>query len=327
MQDDLLVVGLDLETGHEVHVAERSMEYWRARGYSGTRTLVCFYCFHGFEAPMGTRVPLVVRGRLGGRVRPHFAHPAGKAPDGGHHPETVWHLTAKHTLARWARGLPTVAAVRLEQWTPSHDRRADVAVRLHDGTCIALEAQRELMTDDAWHRRHHDYARAGIRDVWLWRPGLHVPHVVLGEGLPVWFYAPSSGQIGTAFGRPHIRRHRWWEAEDLTVFALHHPPCPQDELDRHRLPLAALGLDLHGAVLPEGMWKSLHDSQQKVRQEAAQRRESEARYARQLRHVQQRRTADSRPAPPPAPPGGLRCTVCKRPLASELAKAGRHILC
>ncbi|MFC4518055.1 hypothetical protein [Streptomyces ehimensis] len=58
-----------------------------------------------------------------------------------------------------------MAAVRLEQWTPDHDRRADIAVRLEDGTRLALEAQRMLMTDDAWRARHRDYARAGIVDV------------------------------------------------------------------------------------------------------------------------------------------------------------------
>jgi hypothetical protein len=241
VQDDLLVVGFDLETGREVHVAEQPPEFWRRRGYGGADTLVCFYCFHGFEASRGTRVPLVTRGRLGGKVRPHFAHPPGQAPDGGHHPETVWHITTKHTLARWARSQPGVAAVRLEQWTPDRDRRADVSIRLDDGTRMALEAQRMLMTDHAWRARHHDYAREGIRDVWFWWPRVHFPHVVLDEGLPVWFYAPSSGKVWTAFGQPHKRVHRWWEAEDLAVFGLHHPPCALDGLERKALPLGDLG--------------------------------------------------------------------------------------
>ncbi|WP_371648420.1 MULTISPECIES: hypothetical protein [unclassified Streptomyces] len=66
MQDDLLVVGFDLETRREVHVAERPPEQWKRLGYGGTGQLVCFYCFHGFEAASGTRVSLVTRGRLGG---------------------------------------------------------------------------------------------------------------------------------------------------------------------------------------------------------------------------------------------------------------------
>ncbi|MFC4518056.1 hypothetical protein [Streptomyces ehimensis] len=42
----------------------------------------------------------MTRSRLGGKVRPHFAHPSGTTPDGSHHPETVWHITTKHALAR-----------------------------------------------------------------------------------------------------------------------------------------------------------------------------------------------------------------------------------
>ncbi|GGU86992.1 hypothetical protein GCM10010211_61380 [Streptomyces albospinus] len=328
MQDDLLVVGFDLETGREVHVADAPPARWRQRGYSGTGQLVCFYCFHGFEAPVGTRVPLVLRGRLGGKVRLHFAHPPGKAPVGGHHPETVWHITTKHTLARWARTRPGVAAVRLEQWTPDQDRRADVAVRMGDGTKLALEAQRMLMTDDGWRARHRDYARAGIVDVWFWRPRVHFPHVVLDAGLPVWFYTPSKGLAWTAFGRPHTRPYRWWEAENLSVFGLHHPPCALDELERVSVPLGELGLDSGGAVLPEPLQNQLHDSQREAREEAANWLESKARYARQVREAKQRAAREPKLSPPPpAPAGGLRCTVCKRPLAAELARAGPHILC
>lgn len=331
MQDDLLVVGFDLEAGHEVHVAEQPPEYWRRRGYGGTGQLVCFYCFHGFEAPVGTRVPLLTRGRLGGKVRTHFAHPAGQAPEGGHHPETVWHITTKHTLARWARSRPGVTAVSLEQWTPDQDRRADVAVRLEDGTRLALEAQRMLMTDAAWRARHADYRRQGIVDVWFWRPGVHFPHVVLSEGLPVWFYVPSKGAAWTAFGRAHQKVHRWWEVKDPAVFGLHHPPCALDDLERQAVPLGELNLDQHGAVLPPSLQQKLSDSQRGAREEATERRESAARYARQLREAQQRREeADRHPKPLPAPrlpPGALRCIVCKRALAPELAAAGRHLLC
>ncbi|MER7336739.1 competence protein CoiA family protein [Streptomyces sp. NPDC000075] len=331
MQDDLLVVGFDLEKGREVHVAEQPPEYWRQRGYGGTRQLVCFYCFHGFEAPVGTRVPLLTRGRLGGKVRTHFAHPSGQAPEGGHHPETVWHITTKHTLARWARSRPGVAAVRLEQWTPDQDRRADVAVRLEDGTRLALEAQRMLMTDEAWRARHRDYQRQGIVDVWFWRPRVHFPHIVLSEGLPVWFYVPSKGMAWTAFGRAHQKVHRWWEVKNPAVFGLHHPPCPLDDLERQAVPLGELNLDQQGAVLPQNLRQKLSDSQREAREEAAVRRESAARYAHQLREAQQRRDeADRHPKPLPAPRlphGALRCTVCQRALAPELAAAGRHLLC
>jgi hypothetical protein len=40
LQDDLLVAGLDLETGREVHLREPDLAHWHARGYSGRRTLV-----------------------------------------------------------------------------------------------------------------------------------------------------------------------------------------------------------------------------------------------------------------------------------------------
>ncbi|MFI1911384.1 competence protein CoiA family protein [Streptomyces microflavus] len=143
---------------------------------------------------------LVTRGRLGGKVRRHFAHPPGQAPTGGHGPETVWHITTKHLLAAWARSRPGVDRVRLEQWTEDRDRRADVEVLLRDGTKIALEAQRKLMTDDGWRARHRDYARQGVVDVWFWRPRVHFPHVVLDEGLPVWFYSGWSAAIPEPVG-------------------------------------------------------------------------------------------------------------------------------
>ncbi|HET6353765.1 competence protein CoiA family protein [Streptomyces sp.] len=329
VQDDLLVVGFDLETRREVHVTEQPPEHWIRRGYGGTGQLVCFYCFHGFEAPAGTRVPLLTRGRLGGKVRRHFAHPPNQAPVGGHNPETVWHITTKHALARWARTRPGVAEVQMERWTPQKDRRADVAVRLNDGTRLALEAQRMLMTDDAWRIRHRDYLRQGIVDVWFWRPGVQFPHIVLDERLPVWFYVASKGAVWTALGRPHAQRHRWWQADNIAVFGLHHPPCALDDLERQALLLDQLNLGPHGAVLPDAVLDMLRSSQSAAREEAAKWQESEARYARQLREAERQRSEDARrlKPPPPPPAGGLRCHVCKRPLASELARAGRHILC
>ncbi|MFE7045263.1 competence protein CoiA family protein [Streptomyces atratus] len=328
MQDDLLVVGFDLETRREVHVSQRPPEQWKRLGYGGTGQLVCFYCFHGFEAPAGTRVPLVVRGRLGGKVRRHFAHPPGQAPVGGHSPETVWHITTKHLLAAWARSRPGVDRVRLEQWTQDRDRRADVEVLLKDGTKVALEAQRKLMTDDGWRARHRDYARQGVVDVWFWRPRVHFPHVVLDEGLPVWFYSVSKREAATSLGQAHAREHQWWKAPDLSLFGLHHPPCALDELERVTMPLDALGLGAGGAVLPQYLHQRLLESQREAQQEATRRKDSEARHARAVRESQERAARAPAPVPlPPVPAGSLRCEVCNRPLAPELAKARRHILC
>ena len=116
-----------------------------------------------------------------------------------------------------------------------------------DGTKVALEAQRKLLTDDGWRARHRDYARQGVVDVWFWQPRVHFPHVVLDEGLPVWFYSVSKREAGTALGRPHPRVHHWWRAPDLAVYGLHHPSCALDELERVTMPLDTLGLGPGGA--------------------------------------------------------------------------------
>ncbi|MFJ2627686.1 competence protein CoiA family protein [Streptomyces sp. NPDC087532] len=339
--DDLLVVGLDLRTGREVHVSEQPGEYWRTRGYpDGDGSLVCFYCYHGMDAPPGARVPLVAKGRLGGKVRLHFAHPPGRAPDAGHHPETVWHLTAKHTLARWAHTQPEVTRVSLEQWTAQRSRRADVMVTLTDGTRLALEVQKELLTDGHFQARHHDYAAQNIRDVWFWRPGLQVPHAALAEGLPVWFLDSAAAQVTTLVARPHVRPHQWWKLSDLAPFAPHHPPCALDTTEKVSFALGALGLERRGASLPRALREKLREDHRKV-QELARQRANEAgraaleRFARQGRAhrlaprlpgqpVPQRRpraAASTTPAPKP------RCEVCDKPLNPILIPYGRHFLC
>ncbi|MEW2493798.1 competence protein CoiA family protein [Streptomyces nodosus] len=341
---DLLVVGFDLRTGREVHVSEQPAQYWRARGYPhGDATLICCYCYRGIDAPRGTRIPLVVRGRLGGQVRTHFAHPPGQAPAAGHHPESVWHLNSKHTLAGWARTQPAVAAVHVEQWTPQGDRRADVLVTLIDGTRLALEVQKELLTDAHFQARHHDYATQDIRDVWFWRPGLQVPHAVLAEGLPVWFLDPAVVQASTLVARPHVRPHQWWQLSDLAPFAPHHPPCVLDTTEKVSFALDALGLDQRGAVLPRALREKLREDHRKV-QELARQRANEAgraaleRFARQARRhsLAPRLPGQSVPRRRPAPaartslapkPAKSQCEVCSRPLDPRLIPYGRHLLC
>lgn len=345
---DLLVVGFDLRTGREVHVAEQPAEYWRARGYPhGDATLICCYCYRGIDAPQGTRTPLVVRGRLGGQVRTHFAHPPGQAPAAGHHPESVWHLNAKHTLARWAHTQSAVATVHIEQWTPQRKRRADVMVTLTDGTRLALEAQKELLTDGRFQARHRDYAAQSIHDVWFWRPGLQVPHAVLAEALPVWFLDPGATQVTTLVARPHIRPHQWWQLPDLAVFAPHHPPCALDSTDRIRFELQDLGLDQHGAILPRALREKLDGDHERVRQLGAQRRAEEPSRPtpptppapgrlsalgppRRLlaprlptQPVPQRRSRPAGPSKPPAPKP--KCETCGIHLSPTLAPYGRHV--
>jgi hypothetical protein len=51
VQDDLLVVGFDLETRREVHIAEGPPERWKRLGYGGTGQLVCFLLFPRLSRP------------------------------------------------------------------------------------------------------------------------------------------------------------------------------------------------------------------------------------------------------------------------------------
>lgn len=95
-----------------------------------------------------------------------------------------------------------------------------------------------------------------------------LPHIVLDEGLPVWFYSVSEQEAATHLGGPHSRVHQWWQAPDLSVSGLHHPPRALDESERVTMPLAALDLGPGGAVLPEDLQARLHESQRKARKEA-----------------------------------------------------------
>jgi hypothetical protein len=316
-----------------VHVAERPAELWRQLGYGAAGTLVCFFCFHGIDAAPGTRVPLVTRGRLGGQVRTHFAHPPDQAPMGGHHPETIWHLSTKHVLAQWARSCPQVARVHLEQWTPSRKRRADVAVELRDGGLLALEAQQSYLSDQAWAARHRDYIAAGITDVWLWSRQADIPRRILAEGVPAWLIHTGTDVAATTvkvfLGRPHPKSRRWWEEPDQSIYALHHPPCPTDGLVPRLIPLARLHLDRSGALLPASVRQELADSLDQAVQAAANQQ------TQQLHRQHRQQSAPRRPAPSTwaqeriARPRyqGLSCSFCGDPLDTWLANLGRHIGC
>ncbi|RPK32069.1 hypothetical protein EES39_39500 [Streptomyces sp. ADI92-24] len=113
-----------------------------------------------------------------------------------------------------------------------------------------------------------------------------------------------------------------------SVFGLHHPACALDELERVTLPLDTLGRGAGGAVLPHDLHLRVLDSQRAAREEATRRKDSEARHARALSEAQERVVRAPDPVPlSPVPAGGLRCEVCHRRLAPELAKTRRHILC
>ena len=100
MTANLLVVGLDLVTGREVHAGDRRTEEWYKKGHNGDRTLVCLACYQGADLPDGPRtVALVPKGRDGGARQQHFAHPPGMVPPGGKHsPESLWHAEGKQAI-------------------------------------------------------------------------------------------------------------------------------------------------------------------------------------------------------------------------------------
>ena len=100
----LLVVGLDLVTGLEVHAEDGLTEEWRPKGHNGDQTLVCLACYQGGGPAGGPQVvALVPKGREGGARRRHFSHPPGMAPaDGRHSPESMWHAEGKQVVRGWA---------------------------------------------------------------------------------------------------------------------------------------------------------------------------------------------------------------------------------
>ncbi len=295
LRDDLLVVGLDLETGREVHVNEETLAYWRDRDYSGRRTLVCALCYAGIDAAPGTRVPLVVRGKIGGLRRPHFAHPPGQAPVGGHHPESLWHLSAKAVLAAWAARQPGVADVAVERCTPDRTRRSDVRVLFHDGRQVALEVQATPLTDREWSARHADYQRQGITDVWLWRPGTQPHWVVVGHGQLLWELDPGKAHMYLLLGAAHHRPARWRTTEDLHLYAQHVPPCVGDTLLRRELALSTIGLVAGGLVMPDSVHREINNARTADRAAAAQARAAMTRQTR----LQPIDPPAHRPAPQP----------------------------
>jgi hypothetical protein len=316
LSDDLLVVGLDLETGHEVCLTEPTVEYWRERDYMGRRTLVCALCHAGLEAEPGTCVPLVVRAKFHGLRRPHFAHPPGQAPVGGHHPESVWHLSAKAVLAAWAHGQQGVADVAVERWTPDRARRSDVRVSFGNGHQIALEAQATVMTDREWLARHADYQRQNVTDVWLWRRGIRPHWVAVHHGQSLWELDPVHERAYLLLGAAHDRPTCWWAAQKLHLYAQHEPPCVGDILLRRELPLSTIGLTAHGLVIPESIHQEISEAHTSVREAANRGRPA--------------RTARTPPRPrpvPPVKPRQLTCQVCGLPLDPVLATIGRHVLC
>ena len=147
---------------------------------------------------------------------------------GGHHPESVWHLSGKAVLAAWADRQFGVVDVAVERCTPDRARRSDVRVRFNNGCQVALEVQATPLTDREWSARHADYQRQGITDVWLWRPGTRPHWVVVDHGQSLWELDPGKERAYLLLGVAHDRPPCWWTGEDLHLYAQHEPPCVGD---------------------------------------------------------------------------------------------------
>lgn len=262
--------------------ADPCMNQLRSASYSGDRTLVCALCYAGIGAAPGTRVPVVVKGRIRGDRRPHFAHPPGRGPaGGGHEPESVWHLASKALVEAWARAQPGVSDVRNEVWLPNHERRCDVRVVFADGSHVAVEAQGYRLTDAEWTARHDDYRRNGVIDVWLWHPDSPIPWVVLGEAehpQQLWTFDPRVASATLMVGAPH--HHRPFSTETDAAYRVQHlPPCTGDDLVPHEFPLSDLILTTEGIAVPEGLTRRLaaEQEEERLRARAAEDERAQAR--------------------------------------------------
>jgi hypothetical protein len=247
--EDLLVVGLDLVTGLEVHAEDRRTVEWRKKGHNGDRTLVCLACHQGAALSGGPRVvALVPKGREHGVQCQHFAHPPGMAPPGGkHHPESLWHANGKQALRRWATDQGFTA--RVEAWTAGGRRRSDVEIILPRGVRLAIELQFSEITDAEWIARHEDYAWARITDLWLWHPGIQVPRAVFRYDQHGWLLNLEKGQVGLIYAQPDLGVVRT-ASQTPGCCAVHSPPCPGDQLATLWMPLNSVRLTPHGIKLP-----------------------------------------------------------------------------
>lgn len=282
----LLTVALDVTQGTYVRAPENFRDprvpELRSKGYSGDQTLVCALCY----AEKNELVPLIVRCRLGGSRRPHFAHPAGSGPSNGRHSaESVWHLTSKAVLAEWARLQPGVIDVRNEAWLPDHQRRADVRIMFDDGQQLALEVQASPLTDQEWLRRHDDYCSNSIIDLWIWHPDLPPNWAPLAapDGVQqLWTMDPDRRSLSLMVAKPHSSA----SSQDVVHYVRHLPPCIGDELVAHALTLDELDLTSRGISIPGGLRRALTVELQHERERRAR--------------VQHLRPKPTRPMPPSA---------------------------
>ena len=288
---DLFVVGLDRATGLEVHVEDAPVPYWRRKGYSGDRSLVCLHCFSGVGGRSGTVVPLVAKGKLHGSRRAHFAHPASTAPLGGHQPESVWHAEAKQLLAQWARQQEGVTDTVVEYSTADRRRRSDVGVQFADGSRLALEAQYSPLPDAVWLDRHGDYAAAGIRDIWFWHDRLGPQRIMLEHGQVPWTLDAQAQELGIPLAMQHTPSDPWWQGRPETL-AVHHPPCPTDDILFRRLPLSQHTLTAEGLHLPSALQTELDHA----RADAAEKIDTVRKSLAEIDHIETELFGSTRPA-------------------------------
>ena len=273
MVADVLVVGLDLATGLEVHAEDRKTWKWRKKGHNGDQSLVCLACYEGADLPDGPQlVALVPKGKEGGTRCRHFAHPPGMAPPRGrHNPESLEHAHGKQALRGWAMDQGFTA--RVEARTADGRRRSDVEVILPGGARVAIELQCSEITDAEWLDRHEDYVRAGITDVWLWGPGVWIPRVVFRSGQPGWRFDPEARKIALIYARPDPAVVAAASTAPECVI-VHSPPCPGDRLGFLPMPLSSARLR------PDGIVPSAEATAELARLAAGVGRELAARQAR-----------------------------------------------
>src|SRR5262249_25382081 len=153
-------------------------------------------------------------------------------------------------LAKWARNQVGVVRAAAERPTVDGTRRSDVEVVFGEGARVVIEVQLRTVHDDDWRKRHNDYVRNGIVDVWIWHRNVATPWVAVEQGLPLWFLHLEKRELGTMVGRPHQRIRDWYRSEDPSVFSEHVPPCVGDGTAYHVWSLDLLTLSPSGLQLP-----------------------------------------------------------------------------
>lgn len=274
-RDERMVWAFDLTHGALVRIGVGQAERLRQRAREGE--LVC---------PVGDCSAPEMRTRRGYRNRFGTFVPDGfrhhHAPDPGHNPETLAHITGKLLVARWltAAGWTDVHAERRDTQS---GRTPDVSARL-GASRLAVEVQYAPLSTTEWQVRTDALRASGFEVIWLWggqapAPGASqypsslraVQAELVRNGEPVLWIDPDAAAVGISAGirnqRPggRARAHQvliepeagdstvqitWaliWECRALAGDGLWHPR--RDQLRRTRRWLHAVRLaQLHGCL-------------------------------------------------------------------------------